>query len=91
MPAERDEPLSGADPKYVRLAALLRRDITGGTLRPGTPAPSITALSRQYGHARQTCSKALRILQAEGLVVRYPGMGYFVTQTKDGMAGKSLP
>jgi DNA-binding GntR family transcriptional regulator len=43
------------------------------------PTPSITTLSQQYGHARQTCAKALRTLEEEGLLTRIPGLGYYVT------------
>jgi len=63
----------------VRLAARLRREIAEGTLTPGNPTPSITTLSQQYGHARQTCAKALRTLEDEGLLTRIPGLGYYVT------------
>jgi DNA-binding GntR family transcriptional regulator len=45
------------------------------------PTPSITTLSQQYGHARQTCAKALRILEEDGLLTRIPGLGYYVTGT----------
>jgi DNA-binding GntR family transcriptional regulator len=73
------------DPRaYIRLAAELRRDIAEGKLAPGQPTPSITTLSQQYGHARQTCAKALRLLVDEGLLIRYPGLGYYV-------AGKPKP
>jgi DNA-binding GntR family transcriptional regulator len=65
----------------MRLAAELRRAIAEGKYKPGTPTPSITTLSQQYGHARQTCAKALRVLVNEGLMVRYPGLGYYVTNT----------
>jgi DNA-binding GntR family transcriptional regulator len=72
--------MSESDPRaYVRLAADLRRDITEGKYEPGKPTPSITMLGQQYGHARQTCAKALRLLVDEGLLVRYPGLGYYVT------------
>jgi DNA-binding GntR family transcriptional regulator len=59
----------------------LRRDIASGKLQPGKPTPSITTLSQQYGHARQTCAKALRMLVEEGLLIRYPGLGYYVAGT----------
>ena len=62
----------------MRLAALLRRQIAEGTLAPGMPTPSITTLSQEYGHARQTCAKALNVLVDEGLLIRYPGLGYYV-------------
>jgi DNA-binding GntR family transcriptional regulator len=45
------------------------------------PTPSITTLSQQYGHARQTCAKALRTLEEDGLLTRIPGLGYYVTAT----------
>lgn len=63
----------------MRLAAQLRREIAEGTLAPGMPTPSITTLSQRYGHARQTCAKALRMLEDEGLLTRIPGLGYYVT------------
>lgn len=64
------------DPRaYVRLAAIVRQQIIDGKLRPGDPAPSITFLSQERGHARPTCSRALRILEDEGLLTRSPGLG----------------
>jgi GntR family transcriptional regulator len=70
-----------ADPrKYIRLAALLRRRIQDGTLGPGDRVPSITALAAEHGGwARQTCAKALQMLEGDGLLVRVHGLGYFVT------------
>ncbi len=71
-----------SDPRaYIRLAADLRRDIADGTYPPGSPTPSITTLSQQHGHARQTCAKALGLLVDEGLLIRYPGLGYYVVGT----------
>ena len=75
MPASDDQ-----DPRaYVRIAADLRGAILDGTYPPGTPAPSITTLSQQHGHARQTCAKALVLLVEEGFLARWPGLGYYVT------------
>jgi DNA-binding GntR family transcriptional regulator len=68
-----------ADPRaYRRLAAMIRREISDGRLGRGQPTPSITRLSSEYGHARQTCSKALRVLERERVVERFPGLGYYV-------------
>ena len=68
------------DPRiYVRVLLRVREQIADGTLRPGEPTPTITALCRQFGCTRQTVSKALRLLADEGLLVRYPGLGYYVT------------
>jgi GntR family transcriptional regulator len=73
------------DPRaYVRLANLLRQQISDGTLRLGQPTPSITTLTQEHGIARQTAAKALRLLEAEGLVYRVPGLGYYVTGAAGG-------
>lgn len=71
------------DPRaYIRLAAQLRQGIADGTHQPGNPAPSIAFLSQKHGHARQTVAKSLRLLVDEGLLIRYPGLGYYVTQSR---------
>ena len=73
--------LGEADPRpYVRLAARLRKEILNGTLTPGHPIPSITTLSHELGHARPTCSKALQLLEQEELLIRVPGLGYYVAR-----------
>jgi DNA-binding GntR family transcriptional regulator len=68
------------DPRvYVRIAADLRRRIEADELKPGQPVPSITTLCQEWGVARETAAHALQALEAEGLVRRYPGRGYYVT------------
>jgi DNA-binding GntR family transcriptional regulator len=70
-----------SDPRaYVRIAALIRRQINDGTIQPGQPVPSITHLVQEHGVARITASHALRVLEDEGLVRRVPGLGYYVTR-----------
>ena len=67
------------DPRaYMRLATIVRQQIIDGKLRPGGPAPSITFLSQEHGHARPACSRALRMVEDEGLLTRIPGLGYHV-------------
>lgn len=67
------------DPRaYMRMAQMLRDLISRGDLVSGTPVPSITRLCQEHGHARQTCAKALGLLENEGLVRRIPGLGYYV-------------
>ena len=69
------------DPRlYVRIAGDIRGRIESGELEPGQPAPSITSLSQQWEVARETAAHALGLLESEGLVRRYPGRGYYVTQ-----------
>jgi DNA-binding transcriptional regulator YhcF (GntR family) len=63
---------TAALPKYLRVAAAIRRQIADGTLRPGQPAPSGAELSRAFGFSTLTCRKALRALIAEGLLVPGP-------------------
>jgi DNA-binding GntR family transcriptional regulator len=76
-----------SDPRaYVRLASELRKAITGGKYLPGEPTPSIKTLAQDHGHARQTCSKALNVLVDEGLLIRYPGLGYYVVGPKESPA-----
>ena len=58
--------------------AVPRKATPTGKSPPATATPSITTLSQDYGHARQTCSKALGVLVKEGLLTRYPGLGYYV-------------
>jgi DNA-binding GntR family transcriptional regulator len=68
-----------ADPrKYRQLAATLRAQITSGDIAPGDPAPTISQLAATHHCARQTCAKALSILVSEGLLTRYPGLGYYI-------------
>ena len=72
--------LSEADPRlYVRLAARLRRQVLDGEIAPGQRVPSITVLSQELGYARQTCGKAVRLLEQEGLLTFIPGLGYYAT------------
>ena len=72
-PSTTAQPDPGA---YVRIAAVVREMISSQILPPGSPAPSITGLCRQHGHARQTCGQAMRLLEDEGLLHRVPGRPY---------------
>jgi DNA-binding GntR family transcriptional regulator len=77
---DRSVDLGEADPRlYVRLAARLRRQILDGEVAPGQRVPSITGLSQEFGCARQTCGKAVRLLEQEGLLTFIPGLGYYAT------------
>lgn len=77
----RDEgqPHQSEDPRlHVRIEEDLRARIADGRLRPGQAAPSIAELRRAYGCCRQTAARPLQRLVEEGLLVRYPGLGYYV-------------
>jgi DNA-binding GntR family transcriptional regulator len=73
--------LDEADPRpYVWLAARLRRQILDGEVARGQRVPSITALSQESGHARQTCGKAMQLLERAELLRFIPGLGYYATR-----------
>lgn len=66
------------DPRiYVRITEDLRTKLGAGDIAAGD-AVSITRLSGEWGTSRQTVAHALRTLEAEGLIKRYPGFGYYV-------------
>lgn len=72
---DQDSPV----PPYRQVAAILRQRIEDGDLPPGRRLPSIAGLVQEYGIARTTAAKALRILIDEGLAEVSPGMGTYVT------------
>lgn len=65
---------------YRQVAAILREQIVSGQYRPGMRLPSIDGLVQEFGIARQTAGKALRLLVKEGLAEISPGMGAYVTE-----------
>jgi DNA-binding GntR family transcriptional regulator len=65
-------------PPYLQVAAILRERIETGELAPRSRLPSIAALVQEYGIARTTASKALRLLVTEGLAEMVPGWGTYV-------------
>ena len=68
-----------ADPRaYMQVAAYVREQIADGSLATGDSVPSIGSLVHKTGRSRQTIGKAMRLLEQEGLVVKYPGLGYYV-------------
>ena len=52
--------------KHEKAAALVRRQVTSGTLPPGAPAPSGAQLASLTGYSVLTCRRALRTLVTEG-------------------------
>jgi AcrR family transcriptional regulator len=70
--------LSSSKPPYLRIAAALRERIRAGEFAPGDPVPSTRRLTRQWGVAMATATKALAVLRAEGLIRPVPGIGTVV-------------
>lgn len=67
-----------ADPrKWVQIANELRERIDSGVLKPRDRI-SMAAEARARGVDRGTVGKALRQMEQEGRVVRFPAYGYVV-------------
>lgn len=69
-------------PPYARIAAELRRRIERGELAAGDRVPSTREITRQWGVAMATATKALAALRDEGLVRGVPGVGTVVAATQ---------
>src|SRR5258707_10107834 len=63
------------DPPYARIVAELRERIETGGLAPGDRVPSTREITRQWGVAMATATKALTALRQAGLVRSVPGVG----------------
>ncbi|MEU2240888.1 MULTISPECIES: TetR/AcrR family transcriptional regulator C-terminal domain-containing protein [Streptomyces] len=70
------------EPPYLAIAAELRRRILSGELSPGDRVPSTRAVTREWGVAMATATKALGVLRREGLVRPEPGVGTVVVGQK---------
>ncbi|MFI1992132.1 TetR/AcrR family transcriptional regulator C-terminal domain-containing protein [Actinoplanes sp. NPDC020271] len=67
-----------AEAAYTKIVAELRRRIEAGELRPGERIPSARAITREWGVAIATATKAHAVLRDEGLTVARPGVGTVV-------------
>lgn len=66
-----------AAPPYVRVKQHLKDGLAHGRWAPGELMPSEAELVAQFEVSRMTVNRALRELQAEGLVQRTQGVGTF--------------
>lgn len=62
-------------PRYRQVAEIIRARIETGELAEGDAIPSRLQLQDEYGIARDTAAKALKVLVDAGLVVVVPGRG----------------
>ena len=69
---------SPALPKYRQVYEALSQQIGGGRMAAGDRLPSEAELVRRFGASRITVGRALRDLQAAGLIDRRVGSGTFV-------------
>ncbi len=72
---------TGRPPAYQRLADHLRDEILRGVLPPGSRLPLEAELCEQHGVSRSTVREAIRLLEAQNLVVTTRGTtgGSFVS------------
>ncbi len=71
-------PTAGAP--YTRVKQHLKSGLAGGRWPPGALMPSEAELVAEFGVSRMTVNRALRELQAEGLVDRMQGVGTFAAE-----------
>jgi DNA-binding transcriptional regulator YhcF (GntR family) len=69
-----------AERRYQRIVDEIRARITSGELAPGEVVPSARALTREWGVALATATRALAVLRDEGLVSARPGVGTVVAE-----------
>ena len=62
---------------YARVKQFLKEELARGRWPPGALMPSDAELVARFGVSRMTVTRALRELQAEGLVERVQGVGTF--------------
>lgn len=67
----------GAAAPFARVKQHLKDGLAAGRWPAGSPMPSEAELVAQFGVSRMTVNRAMRELQAEGLVQRTQGVGTF--------------
>ena len=81
-------PYEYTPPKYAQVIAELQRRIEAGEYPPGSLLPSEHQLSAEFGIARPTAVRALRVLRQEGWIETQQGKGSFV-RGRPALAGVS--
>lgn len=67
-----------ADPRaFMRVYAQLKANIVSGDVAPGARL-NIGLLADEFDVSRDTVQRAIGLLAADGLVERWPGLGWFV-------------
>src|ERR1700733_11935074 len=98
-PPASDPPRSVFEPPRQRVpkasgfvADELRAQIIGNDLAPGTRLPSEAQLIEQFGLSRATVREALRLLEAEGLILvkRGPRGGLTVSRPNPSHISRSM-
>src|SRR5262245_44159954 len=81
--ADSPVPVSRFTPRlapYAQVKQYLKDELSRGRFPPGSRMPSEATLVSRFQVSRMTVNRALRELQAEGLVERVQGLGTFAAQ-----------
>jgi DNA-binding GntR family transcriptional regulator len=81
-------PFEYTPPKYAQVITALQQRIESGEYPPGSLLPSEHQLSAEFGTARPTVVRALRVLRQEGWIDTQQGKGSFV-RGRPALAGVS--
>ena len=73
-------PATGALAPFAKVKQFLKAELVAGRWLPGALMPSEAELVAQFKVSRMTVNRALRELQAEGMVERVQGVGTFAAQ-----------
>ena len=82
MRRENEDQGKRAEPRYAAIKHSICEAVRDGILRPGDRVPSEAELVQQFCVSRMTANRALRELQAAGVLVRRAGSGSFVAEPK---------
>ncbi len=69
-------------PRYAAIKQSICDAVRDGHLKPGDRVPSESELVKQFDVSRMTANRALRELQAAGVLVRRAGSGSFIAEPK---------
>jgi DNA-binding GntR family transcriptional regulator len=68
------------DPRlFMHVYSVLKERIEDGTLIPGTRL-NIGGIADEFGAGRDTVQRAIGMLAGDGLIVRWPGLGWYVAE-----------
>jgi len=74
-------------PKYRRLADMLRSQIKLGELKVGDRLPSFAEMYRDHGATKTTLRRVYELLEKENLIERRGGSGVYVAERKSTFTG----
>lgn len=71
-----------ASPRYAIIKQSISEAVRDGRLKAGDRVPSEAELVDQFNVSRMTANRALRELQAAGVIIRRAGIGSFIAEPK---------